>query len=423
MTISFDPLRDVARPDPYPLYRALRDEAPVHRAPGSGHYCVSRYDDVQHVLRSPELFSSRAMLTVLVPGGTDGELPLTPRLLWFSARLMWKARLNPFLLRRNPSLISSDGARHDRLRAIVNRGFTPRRIAAWEQRAREVVAACVAKLDRGETFDLVHDLAIPLPVTVIAEMLGIEPARRLDFKSWSDAIISGATGAGRANPFAPERLAKFDEALTYLGEIARARKRAPADDLISAIVSGEKDDALSPQDAIQFVFLLLVAGNETTTNLIGNATNALLDHPAQLARLAADPALIPDAIEEALRFDSPVQLVFRTATADTEVAGTRIPKAATVAVLIASANRDERRFPEPDRFDIARKPQGHLGFGFGQHFCLGASLARLEARVALEALAPRLAALRKRDPQPPRLESFLVRGPAQLVLERSARAA
>jgi cytochrome P450 len=424
VTISFDPLHDVGRPDPYPLYRALRDAAPVHVAPGSGHYCVSRFDDVQQVLRSPDLFSSRAMLTVLMPGGgADGALPLTPRLLWFSAKLMWRARLNPFALRKNPSLISSDGARHDALRAIVNRGFTPRRIAAWEQRAREVVAACVAKLDRGDAFDLVHDLSIPLPVTVIAEMLGVEPERRLDFKRWSDAIISSATGADRADPFRPELLATFGEAVTYLSAIARRRERAPADDLISAIVSREHGAALSPQDAMQFVMLLLVAGNETTTNLIGNAVNALLDHPKQLARVAADASLIPDALEEAVRFDSPVQVVFRHATADAEVAGTRIPKGATVAALIGSANRDERRFPEPDRFDVTRRPQGHLGFGFGKHFCLGASLARLEARVALEALVPRLAALRKREAEPPRLDSFLVRGPARLVLERVARAA
>jgi cytochrome P450 len=423
MTLSFDPLRDVGRADPYPLYRALRDTAPVHVAPESGFHCVSRYDDVLHVLRSPDLFSSRAMLTVLIPGGSkDGELPLTPRMLWFAAKLMWRARLNPFALRRNPSLISSDGARHDALRSIVNRGFTPRRIAEWEARARAVVATHLAKLDCGEPFDLVHDLSIPLPVTVIAEMLGIEPERRLDFKRWSDAIIHSSTGAGRADPFATELLATFEEAVTYLSEIARRRKRAPSDDVISAIVSDAHGDAVSAQDAMQFVLLLLVAGNETTTNLIGNATNALLDHPAELARLAADPRLVPDAIEEAVRFDSPVQLVFRLATADTEIAGTRIPKGATVAALIGSANRDERRFPDPDRFDIARKPQGHLGFGFGKHFCLGASLARLEARVALEALAPRLARLRKRDAQPPRLDSFLVRGPAQLALVPAADA-
>ncbi|MBM4383419.1 MAG: cytochrome P450 [Deltaproteobacteria bacterium] len=305
----------------------------------------------------------------------------------------------------------------------MNRGFSPRRITLWEARAKEVVAECVAKLDRGERFDLVEDLSVPLPVTVIAEMLGVEPERQRDFKRWSDAIISGATGAHRANPFRPELMQAFYDLLTYLSDIARARQRAPQNDLISAIVSRGEGDALSPQDAMMFVVLLLVAGNETTTNLIGNAVSALLDHPDQLAQLAANPALIPDAIEEAVRFDTPVQAVFRTATADTEIAGTRIARGEVVAVLLGSANRDERRFPGGERFDIARRPQGHLAFGFGKHFCLGASLARLEARIALEALVPRLVALRKREARPPIIESFIVRGPQRLELERAPRAA
>jgi cytochrome P450 len=416
VTITFDPLRDVARPDPYPLYRTLRDDAPVHRAPDSGFYCVSRYDDVMNVLRSPEQFSSRAMLTVLQPKGFEGGVPFTPLMLWYSARLLWKARLNPFRLLQTTSLISSDGARHDALRTVVNRGFTPRGIGAWEARARRIVAECLAGADFSASVDLVEQLCVPLPVTLIAEILGIPPARRRDFKRWSDLIIDTATGPGRSNPVTPQVLHAMEELLCFLSDVARERRRAPGDDLISTIVSPREGAALHPQDVVMFVLLLLVAGNETTTNLIGNAVNALLDHPEQLARLAADPAQIEGAIEEAVRFDPPVQVVFRTATADAALAGTRIPKGATLAALLGSANRDERRFPEPDRFDVTRRPQGHLGFGFGKHFCLGASLARLEARVALEALVPRLAALRKRDAQPPRLDSFLVRGPAQLVV-------
>ena len=423
MPIAFDPLRDVGCLDPYPLYRALRDEAPVHLAPESGHYCVSRYDDVQEVLRSPELFSSRAMLTVLQPNGVEGGLPLTPRMLWYSVRLMWRARLNPFRLLQTPSLIASDGTRHDALRAIVNRGFTPRRIAEWEARVRRVVAECLERIESERGFDLVEDVSVPLPVTIIAEMLGIPPERRRDFKRWSDVVIQASTGALRSDAMRSDVLDSMEELIAYLSGVARERRRAPADDLISAIVSSREGAALHPQDAMMFAMLLLVAGNETTTNLIGNAVNALLDHPEQLARLAADPAQIEGAIEEAVRFDPPVQVVFRTATADAAIAGTRIPKGATLAALLGSANRDERRFPEPDRFDVTRRPQGHLGFGFGKHFCLGASLARLEARAALEALVPRLVGMRKREAQPPRLDSFLVRGPARLVLEPRARAA
>ena len=171
MTISFDPLHDIASADPYPLYRALREEAPVHRSRASGVVSVARFDDVSHVLRSHDLFSSRAMMTLLMPGGgKDGALPITPRILWFAARLIWRARINPFHFRKNPSLIATDGPPHDALRAIVNRGFSPRRIAAWEARAREVVTECMAKLDRSDRFELVEDLSVPLPVTVIAEM-------------------------------------------------------------------------------------------------------------------------------------------------------------------------------------------------------------------------------------------------------------
>ena len=208
--------------------------------------------------------------------------------------------------------------------------------------------------------------------------------------------------------------------IAYIKCVARDRRRTPTDDLISVLVANQDGEVgLSDREVMQFVALLLVAGNETTTNLIGNAVRALLRHSDVLARVAADPALVPQVLEETLRWDSPVQLVFRKALADVEVAGTRIPKDAIVAALIGSANRDERRFPDPDRFDLARDAQGHIAFGFGKHFCLGASLARLEARVALEALAPHLPRLRgEKDPE--LVDSFLVRGPKQLELRTTA---
>jgi cytochrome P450 len=358
------------------------------------------------------------MMTQLMLGG-EKKPPVTLRSLLFAVRMLWQARVNPFALPGVPSLIASDGDRHTLLRAIVNRGFTPRQIADWEKRAREIVAGCMASLRSGR-FDVVRDLAIPLPVTVIAEMLGIEPERRHDFKRWSDVVIDNATGAGRADPFGPAVLAAFAEMATYVVRIARRRQKQPADDLISQLVSIGGGEGLSPIELVQFVTLLLVAGNETTTNLIGNATGALLDHPEQLARVAADPGLVPALIEETLRYDAPVQLVFREALADVEVGGVRIPAGATVVPLLGSANRDERRFPEPDRFDVMRNPQGHVGFGFGKHFCLGASLARLEAKVALEALVPELVRLRRGEARVARVDSFLVRGPSRLPLEEAA---
>jgi cytochrome P450 len=419
LPVSFDPFSTAWRDDPYPKYRELRDHAPVHWSPEAKVWCVSRYEDVMAVLRSHDLFSSRAMMTQLMMGGEREGPPITPRSLLFAARLMLTARINPFTFPKVPSLIASDGDRHSRLRAIVNRGFTPRQIAAWEKRAREIVAECMQKAASGD-FDVVHDLAIPLPVTVIAEMLGVEPSRRHDFKRWSDVVIDNASGAGRAEPFGPKVLDAFAEMTRYVVQVARARQKHPADDLISQLVSVDGGEALSPVELVQFVTLLLVAGNETTTNLIGNAAAALLDHPDQLARVAAEPELIPSLIEETLRFDAPIQLVFREAIAEVEIGGVRIPARATVAPLIGSANRDERRFPDPDAFDAGRNPQGHAGFGFGKHFCLGASLARLEARVALEALVPELVRMRRVEARVPRVDSFLVRGPSRLPLRKAA---
>jgi cytochrome P450 len=323
-----------------------------------------------------------------------------------------------FIQARN--LIASDGDVHTGMRAIVNRGFSPRRIAAWEPRVRELVDLCLANLEGDAGFDLVRDLAIPLPVTVIAEMLGVEPERQADFKRWSDTVIHYSTGSGRANRFADEFVDSMTGLMRYLRRVTRARRARPADDLISTLVSSQEGEVgLSDYEVVLFVTLLLVAGNETTTNLIGNAVNALLDHPEQLARVAADPSLVPSLIEETLRYDAPIQLVFRTATRATEIAGTPIPEGAWVAPILGSANRDERRFEDPDRFDVARNPQGHLGFGFGKHFCLGASLARLEARAALEALTPRLVGLGK-SAEPERIDSFLVRGPSRLELAPAA---
>jgi len=416
MPLPYDPFRAEFRADPYPHYRALRDEAPVHFAPEANVWCVSRYDDVQAVLRRDDVFSSRAMFTMLMNNGQDGMPRLSWRVLRFVGLLFLRTRLNPFTFATARNLIAEDGERHKGMREIVNRGFTPRRIASWEKRAYEIVEACLEGFERRERFDVVEGLAIPLPVTVIAEMLGIEPERRADFKRWSDAIISNATGPGRATPYSADFGAALTGLIRYVKRVARERRRSPAEDVISAIVAEQDGEAgLSDREVVQFVALLLVAGNETTTNLIGNAVKALLRHPDELARVAADPALVPRVVEETLRWDAPIQLVFRVTRQTAEVAGKTIPEGAIVAALVGSANRDERRFPDPDRFDLDRDSQGHIAFGFGRHFCLGASLARLEARVALEALVPRLAHVRL-DAPPELVDSFLVRGPRKLEL-------
>jgi len=420
MSLDYDPMSPRWRDDPYPVYRRLRDEAPVHFAPEANAWCVSRYDDVQSVLNDPETFSSRAMFTVLMAGG-DEKPPLTWPGIKAMLRFAFASRVRPVAFIQARNLIASDGDVHTGMRAIVNRGFTPRRITAWEPRVRELVDQCLAKLRRGEAFDAVEDLAIPLPVTVIAEMLGVERERQADFKRWSDTVIHFSTGSGRANRFANEFTDAMTELIRYVRGVARVRRERPEDDLISTLVSSQEGEVgLTNYEVVLFVTLLLVAGNETTTNLIGNAVRALLDHPEQLDRVVKDPSLVPSLVEETLRFDAPVQLVFRNATRDAEIAGTPIPKGAWVVPILGSANRDERRFDAPDRFDVGRNPQGHLGFGFGKHFCLGASLARLEATAALEALTPLLAGVRPSESRPAMIDSFLVRGPSRLELAPAA---
>jgi cytochrome P450 len=421
MPLDYEPFSVRWRDDPYPAYRELRDRAPLHFAPESDCFCLSRHEDVLFALNHPELFSSRAMFTVIFNGGFEGPPPLTWPMLKFLVRFALATRSNPLGFQKARNLIASDAPAHGELRAIVNRGFTPRRIQAWEPRIREIAAARIAPLAAGRPFDLVGDFAIPLPVTIIAEMLGVESERFEDFKRWSDAVIEGATGSKRGFPPHPETLQAFVELDRYLARRIRLRRRRPADDLVSAILAeAPGGERLSSLELMQFLSLLLVAGNETTTNLIGNTVSALLDHPRELARVAFDPRLVPALVEEGLRYDSPVQIVFRTATREIERHGVRVPQGAIVALLLGSANRDERRFAHPDRFDVGRDARGHLGFGFGQHFCLGASLARLEARVAFEALVPELPRLERASPERTRLDSFLVRGLRHLELRRAA---
>lgn len=420
MSVAFDPMSSDHWSDPYPVYCALREAGPVHRSTSSGFYTVARYEDVIGVLKRPEIFSSRAMFTVLMNGGQEGFPPLSRDVVSFLVRFPLRTRMNPFRFPKARNLISEDPPTHGALRNVVNRGFTPRRIAEWEPRIRALAEMHLAPLRDGEDFDLVRDFAIPLPVTIIAEMLGVEPERKDDFKRWSDAFIEGTTGPGRARPFAREFTDAVLEFMAYLRKTVRRRRRAPGDDLVSAILADSPGgSALTDLDAMLFVQLLLVAGNETTTNLIGNAVHVLLDHPEQLERVRRDPALVPALVEEVLRFESPIQTLFRCTTRDAEIGGTVVPKDSTVAVLIGSANRDERRFPDPDRFDVGRDTRGHLAFGFGEHFCLGAALARLEARVALELLVPELARV-ERTASRELVDSFLVRGPKRMDLRRAA---
>src|SRR4029453_5359123 len=418
-SFDFDPLASHA--DPYPIYRRLRDEAPVHHNEQRGIWSVTRFDDVMHVLKTPEIFSSRAMFTMIMAGGNEKLPPLTPETLRFMWGTITKMRFNPLTFWKARNLIAEDGERHSSMRAIVNRGLTPRQIADWEPRVREVVEQCGGPLGGGEPFDVVADLAARVPVTIIAEMLGVPAEQHRDFKRWSDYTISMATGPNREQRLWEWRsMQPVLEFLVAMKKLAPERRAQPRGDLISTILAEQEGaTALTDREVIQFILLLLVAGNETTTNLIGNLTHALLEHPGQLRVVAADPSLIPALIEEGLRYDSPVQVVFRTTTSDTEIRGVPIPKGQYVAVFLGSANRDERRFPDPDRLDIDRDAQGFPGFGFGKHFFLGASLARPPTRARVAALLPELTRLERAESTIAHVESFLVRGPKRLALQRA----
>lgn len=423
MQVRYEPFAAETRDDPFPRYAALRERAPLHWADEAQAFCVSRHEDVRSVLRDAERFSSDAMRTLLVgvPPGVDPQQdPVAgQRMLAFAAALPFP--LENLATTRN--LISEDPPRHGPMRSLVSRGFTPRRIAEWEPRIRAVARECLARVRVRAELDLVRDLTVPLPVQIIAEMLGVEPSRREEFKAWSDALVSGLTGSGRAlDPVASGMAPAMRALCLYVQEVAAERRRAAGDDLLSVLVSAQEGEvALSDAEVAFFVMLLLVAGNETTTNLVGNAANALLRHPDQLARVRADRSLVPALVEETLRWDSPVQFVFRRSTRDVEIAGGRVPANSHVVALIGSANRDERVFgPTAARFDVGRDASGHLAFGLGNHFCLGASLARLEARVMLEELIDELAQLEHAAERVEYIDSFLVRGPRALPLRRAA---
>ncbi|RKH10958.1 cytochrome P450 [Corallococcus sp. CA053C] len=318
-------------------------------------------------------------------------------------------------------LVFSDPPRHSKLRAIVLRAFTPRSIASLEPRVRELSRELLEPvLDRG-ALDLVADYSAPLPMIVIAELLGIPVADRQRFMHWAEVImtlsytVSGGEEAARAMS---QNAVVKEEMRAYFDDLAEQRRRAPKDDLLTRLVEAEVDgERLTPNEFLGFFQLLLSAGTETTTNLINNALLCLLEHPDQLARLLAEPRLLPSTIEEVLRYRTPAQMVFRTTKVDVELHGQRIPAGKLVLAMVGSANRDATKFQDADRFDITRDPNPHIAFGHGIHFCLGAALSRLEGRVALSDLLERLKGvqLASTGPWVPR-KALNVLGPARLPL-------
>jgi cytochrome P450 family 130 len=348
--IAYEPLSPGFADRAYETYRALRDRRPVHRDPSTGAYALTRFADVRDAAADPATFSSEQT------GIAQAVLPM---------------------------LLSMDPPRHDRLRTLVNRAFAPRRVAALEPRIRAVAAELLDALDPERPCELLSAFAWQLPSRVIGELIGVPPERREAFLAWTEVLVD-------IDPAAPPSDVKpFGSIYAEFAKLLEERRSERRDDLMSALLDAEIDgDRLTQEELLGFCFVLLAAGNDTTANLIGNGAVLLARHPEARALLAREPRRLPDAIEEMLRFESPVQRLPRRIRRARTLHGVRIPEGAEIFLVWGAANRDEREFPEPDRFDVARQPR-HLAFGQGVHFCLGAGLARLEARLAFGELLAR----------------------------------
>jgi cytochrome P450 len=372
---------DLAEPimfsDPFPRYAQLRREAPVSIAQSrqlvsSRAYLVSRYDDVLQVHTDPRFSSD-----IIKHGGGGRLLKYAPRVF----RLL------------TDSMVFKDDPEHKRLRGLVNQAFTPRRVQQMSDGIERIVDDLIEGLAQRDTVDLIGDFAIPLPLSVISEMLGIGDADRDKFHEWTTAFTESAG----SSPIATLRaLPTANRMMKMFGRLAADRRAAPDDGLISALVrTGKEDDRLADNEVVAMIFLLLLAGHDTTANLIGSSILALLDHPEQMARLRENPDLIGTAVEELLRFTTPVPCgAARIALEDVEVGDVIIPKGSSVLGMIISANRDEAVFDQGEELDLGREPNRHISFAFGAHYCLGSQLARLEGRIAIGALVQRFPGMR-----------------------------
>ncbi|MQA00160.1 MAG: cytochrome P450 [Dehalococcoidia bacterium] len=393
----FNPFVPSYKSNPYRQYSRLRADDPVHRSQALGAWVLTRYADCLAVLRDQAAFSSDAR---------NARGPVADA-------IDEQRRGSP--LGRTPTVLTSDPPDHTRLRGIVTRAFTPRRVAELRPHIEEIARDLLADAPAGE-FELMAGLAQPLPVIVIAELLGVPSEDRARFKEWSNAIAATTNVVTREDEALAARQAT-EQLVEYFGRVVSQRRREPREDLISALVTAEEDgQRLSEREVLAFAILLLVAGNETTTNLIGNGTLALLEQPEQAQRLRDDPSRLAGGIEEMLRYDSPVQGVVRFATRDVEVGGRLVSKGDIVLAMLGAANRDPEQFPEPDTLDVAREDVRHLSFGMGIHFCLGAPLARLEAQVAFGVLLERFPHLQLGEGGRERGGTFLLRGPSRLSL-------
>jgi cytochrome P450 len=365
---ELDPFDPAFLADPYPTYHRLRATDPVHRHP-FGFYALTRYDDVAAFLRDPRFGKTgyQAIFEARFGAGPDRT--------WLASSMLFR-----------------DPPDHTRLRALVGKAFTPRVVETLRPRVEALVDGLLDRVAGARRMELIADLAYPLPVTVISDMLGVPPSDTEAVKGWSLDLARALDAI--ALPVAPDVLERGGRAtaemVDYFRALAAERRRRPAADLLSGLVEAEEEgDRLSERELLATCVLLYVAGHETTVNLIGNGVLALLRNPDQWRRLRDAPGALPGAIEELVRYDGPVQRTGRLASTDLEIAGVPIPAGALVLGFLGAANRDPAHFPDPDRLDVTRDEPRHLGFGYAIHYCLGAPLARLEAQVAIGALLRR----------------------------------
>jgi len=388
VTVHFDPYAESIRRDPYPTFAALRDEAPVYHNEEWDFWAVSRFDDVVDVLHDPATYCSGQ--GIILEGSVQSPYPM---------------------------ILAMDPPRHTDLRKLVSRAFAMKPVQAYEPEVRALARDLIGAFAADGSVDLVPALSVQLPLLVIGALLGIEAADQRWFREQTVQLM-------HAHPSEPESMVAGRAASTALlerfDELIAQRRRRAGDDVISDLIAAEADGArLTADEIVGFCYLLILAGHETTMNLISNAALALAAHPDERARLLVDPGLVPTAVEEVLRWDAPTQSQCRTTTREVELHGERIPAGKKVMMLFGSAGRDDRAYPDPARFDVGRAIDRHVSFGHGVHYCLGAPLARLEGRVALEELLATIPdwAVAADPATLPRIRSYMIRGPESLPLE------
>lgn len=367
--------------DPYPFFDELRANDPVHYSERYRAWFVSRWDDVFTSLRDPR-FSSDRVKAVYDTKLTDEQ----------------RAERKPMFDILQYWMVFNDPPDHTRLRGLVNRAFTPRAVSDLRPRVEQVVAEQLEEIRGRGSVDLIRDFAFPIPAVVIAEMMGVPADERDLFKGWSDAIMALVFGAAGVAGRREQAQASMMELVAYLQDLVTHFRAHPAENLIGDLIGAqEADDRLSDEEIVSTCTLVLFGGHETTTNLIGNGTRALLHHPDQLERLRNDPELIGTAIEELLRYDGPSKMEVRRAIDDIELRGKTIREGDQIYFVQSAANRDPEQFDGPNSLDIGRTPNRHCGFGFGIHYCMGAPIARLEGSIAIDALVRALPGLRIGD--------------------------